>query len=188
MNRRAFITLLGGAAAAWPLLAPLAARAQSARMRRVAFLLGMDDGPEGLSRFNAFRQGLEALGWVGGRNVELIARFGAVDSNRNRAFVAELVAIKPDAIVTSHSASVFALMKATRTIPIVLANMTDPVAMGFVESLARPGGNVTGFTNFEQATATKWLELLREVAVGLNRVAVLVPLHGDFDRLNPGSK
>jgi putative tryptophan/tyrosine transport system substrate-binding protein len=170
MRRREFIAGLGGAAAGWP----LAARAQQARRRRIGFLLGISDGADALSRFSAFQQALETFGWVDGRNIEIVARFGAADADRNRAHVAELIALAPDVIVSSNAPSIIALMKGTRTIPIVIANTTDPVALGFVESLSRPGGNVTGFTNFEQATATKWLELLLEIAPGLIRVAVLV--------------
>jgi putative tryptophan/tyrosine transport system substrate-binding protein len=172
MNRRAFVSALGTAALAWP----LAARAQQpARMKRVAFVIGLDDHTEGRARFAAFRQGLEALGWTEGRNIEIVARFGTADPDRNRTVVAELLNLAPDVIVTSNTITVSALMRESRTIPIVLANMSDPVAQGFAESLARPGGNVTGFTSFfEGAIATKWLELLREIAPGMIRVAVLI--------------
>jgi putative ABC transport system substrate-binding protein len=156
LRRRELIALLGGAAAAWP----LAARAQQAeRTRRIGFLIGLDDDTEARARFAAFRQGLAALGWSEGRNVEIVARFGTADSERNRAAVAEIIALAPDVVVTSNPASV-ASMKAARTIPIVFTMQSDPVAAGFAESMARPGGNATGFAHFEQATVTKWLELL----------------------------
>jgi putative tryptophan/tyrosine transport system substrate-binding protein len=168
VNRREFISLLGGAAAAWP----LAARAQQAeRMRRVGFLIGIGDDAEARARLAAFQHGLAALGWIEGRNVEIVARFGGADPERNRAHVAEMIALAPDIVVTSNPASIAALIKAARTIPIVFTMQSDPVAAGFAKSLARPGGNATGFAHFEQATVTKWLELLRQVAPGVIRVA-----------------
>ncbi len=171
IGRRAFITLLGGVAVAWP----LAARAQQPeRMRRIGFLIGIGDDAEARARFAAFRQGLAALGWIEGRNVEIIARFGGADPERNRAHVAEMIALAPDIVVTSNPASVAALIKAARTIPIVFTMQSDPVAAGFAESLARPGGNATGFAHFEQATVTKWLELLRQVAPSISRVAFML--------------
>jgi len=173
LKRREFISLLGGTAASVSL--PLAARAQQpAQIKRIGYVMGIGDGPESRLRFQAFRQGLAALGLVEGRNVKIIARFGAADPVRNRAYVAELLRLAPDVIVTANPRTVSALMKETHTIPIVLAYMSDPVALGFAESLARPGRNVTGFTNFEPATATKWLELLREVVPSMIRVAILM--------------
>jgi ABC-type uncharacterized transport system substrate-binding protein len=170
MKRREFITLLGGAAA-WP----LAARAQQAeRKRRIGWLDGTADDAETQARLTAFRQRLQALGWIEGRNVEIIARFGATDPARNRTYVAELLGLMPDVVVSTNPSSISALMKETRTIPIVFPIMSDPVALGFAESLARPGGNVTGFTHFEPATATKWLELLREIAPNVNRIAAII--------------
>jgi putative tryptophan/tyrosine transport system substrate-binding protein len=169
LRRRELIALLGGAAAAWP----LAARAQRAeRTRRIGF--GLDDDTEARARFAAFRQGLAALGWSEGRNVEIVARFGTADSERNRAAVAEIIALAPDVVVTSNPASVASLMKAARTISIVFTMQSDPVAAGFAESMARPGGNATGFAHFEQATVTKWLELLRQIATGVIRVAFVL--------------
>jgi putative tryptophan/tyrosine transport system substrate-binding protein len=174
MKRRTFITLLGGAAVGWP----LAARAQTERKRRVGFLIGLrDDDAEGRVRFAAFRQGLESYGWIDGQNIEIVARFGTSNPDRNRASVAELLQLRPDVIVTSNSASVSALVQETRTIPIVFTIIPDPIAQGFVASLARPGGNVTGFTMVEQAMASKWVELLKQVAPRINRVAMLDDPH-----------
>ena len=171
MNRRDFITLLGGTAATWPTVA----RAQQPeRKRRIGFLIGLrDDDSEGQVRFTAFRQGLESYGWVEHQNIEIVTRFGTADPDRNRASVAELVRLQPDVIVTSNSASVTALMQETRTIPIIFTIIPDPIAQGFVASLARPGGNVTGFTSVEQAMASKWSELLKPVAPGMNWVTML---------------
>ena len=167
MKRREFITLIGGTAATWS----FAARAQQPeRMRRIGFLIGIDDA-EARARFAVFQQGLAALGWIEGRNVETVARFGGADPERNRAHVAEMIALAPDIVVTSNPPTIAALIKAARTIPIVFTMQSDPVAAGFAESLARPGGNATGFAHFEQATANKWLELLRQVAPGMTRVA-----------------
>jgi putative ABC transport system substrate-binding protein len=170
MRRREFITLLGGAAA-WP----LAARAQQAtHVKRIGYVMGIGDGPASRVRLQAFRERLATLGWIGGRNVEIIARFGAADPMRNRAHVAEILQLSPDVIVTANPPTVSALMKETNTIPIVLAYMTDPIALGFVASLSRPGGNITGFASFEPTMATKWLELLKEVAPGIDQVGVLL--------------
>jgi ABC-type uncharacterized transport system substrate-binding protein len=171
MRRRDFMTLLRGAAASWP----VAARAQEQeRKKRIGWLDGTADDSETRARLTAFRQKLQALGWIEGRNLEIIARFAAADPNRNRTYVAELLGLPPDVIVSSNPPSISALMKETRTIPIVFPLMSDPVALGFAESLARPGRNVTGFTHFEPATATKWLELLSEIAPSVSRVATLV--------------
>jgi putative ABC transport system substrate-binding protein len=180
MRRREFITLLGGAAAAWP----LAARAQRPeRTKRIGWLDGTSGAdPETLARLEAFRRELEALGWVEGRTVEIVARFDAVDPARSRAHVAELIAMAPDVIVSANPPSISALMKDAPAIPIVFPLMTDPIALGFAKSLGRPGGNVTGFTHFGETTATKWLELLREIAPGVIRIAILVdPRNTDTD-------
>ena len=172
-NRREFITLLGGAAAAWP----LAARAQPGeRVRRIGVLIGSapdanDDDVQ--ARLAAFHEGLQRLGWIVGRNVRIEYRWGAGDANRIRKFAAEMVALAPDVILASGTATVGALQQATRTVPIVLVNVTDPVGAGFVESLARPGGNITGFLSFEYGLAGKWLELLKQIAPGVTRVAVI---------------
>jgi putative tryptophan/tyrosine transport system substrate-binding protein len=170
MRRRDFITLLGGAAAAWP----LTARAQQGeRVRRIGVLMHLAaDDPEGQARHAAFLQGLEQSGWSAGRNVRIDTRWGASEADRRR-YAAELVALAPDVILASNSQSTLALQAATNTVPIVFANVTDPVAAGFVESLARPGGNATGFTLFEYGISAKWLELLKEVAPGVTRVAVI---------------
>jgi len=171
MRRREFITLLGGASASWPFVAR---GQQPERRKRIGWLDGTSEDSETRARLTAFRKSLEALGWFEGRNVEIIARFGAADPDRNRAYVAELLGLMPDVILSTNPTSISALMKETRILPVVFPIMSDPVALGFAESLARPGGNVTGFTHFEPATATKWLELLREIAPRVNRIAVLV--------------
>src|SRR5271169_4321914 len=170
MRRREFITLLGGAAVAWP----RAAHAQQAdRMRRVGVLEARAaDDPEGRARLAVFVQGLQELGWTDGRNVRIDYRWAAADADRSRTYAAELVALAPDVILASASASVAAL-QATRTVPIVFVNVIDPVGAGFVASLARPGGNATGFTLFEYSLSGKWLELFKEIAPHLTRIAVL---------------
>jgi putative ABC transport system substrate-binding protein len=172
VKRREFITLLGGAAAtAWP----LAARAQQAeRVRRVGVLTGTAaDDPEGQARIAAFQQGLQQLGWTDGRNVRIDIRWSAARADRLRTYAAELVGLAPDVILASTSASVAALQQASRSTPIVFANVIDPVGAGFVASLAQPGGNATGFTAFEYGISGKWLELLKEIAPHMTRAAVL---------------
>jgi len=171
MQRREFITLLGGAAAAWP----RAARAQQAdRMRRVGVLESRAaDDPEGRARLAVFAQGLRELGWTEGRNVRIDYRWGTVDADRYRTYAAELVALAPDVILASASVSVAALQHTTRTVPIVFVNVIDPVGAGFVASLARPGGNATGFTLFEYSLSGKWLELFKEIGPNLTRIAIL---------------
>ena len=162
MKRREFITLLGGAAAAWP----LAARAQQPeRMRRIGVLINLAaDDPQSQARLAAFQQGLQQLGWTDGRNVRIIARWGAGDADRIRRYAAELVALAPDVILATCSPALVALLQATRTVPIVFTCVVDPVGAGFVDSLARPGGNATGFTLFEYGLSGKWLELLKQIA------------------------
>jgi putative tryptophan/tyrosine transport system substrate-binding protein len=171
MRRREFITLLGGAAAAWP----LAARAQQhERMRRIGVLMNVaSDDAEGQARLAAFHQGLQELGWTVGHNVRIDYRWGGADAERFRRGAAELVALAPDAILASGTPSVAALQQATGGTPIVFANVTDPVGAGFVASLAQPGGNATGFTALEYGVSAKWLELLKEIAPHVTRVAVL---------------
>jgi putative ABC transport system substrate-binding protein len=171
MNRRAFITLLGGAAAAWP----LAARTQQGqRVRRIGVLMSVAaDGPDGQPRVTAFLEALQALGWTEGRNVRIDLRWGAGDAERTRNHVAELVALGPDVILASGDHPVVALQQATRTVPIVFTMVPDPVGAGFVERLAHPGGNTTGFTLHEYNMSAKWLELLKEIAPGVKRVAVI---------------
>jgi len=170
MNRRQMIAALGGAAA-WP----LAAHAQQAeRMRRIGVLLpATADDPEFQARVAAFVQGLQQLGWTEGRNVRIDIRWGAGDAERIRRYAAELVALAPDVILAAGGATVGPLFQATRTVPIVFTLTPDPVGAGFVDSLARPGGNVTGFTNFEFGIGVKWLELLKEIAPRVTRAAVL---------------
>jgi ABC-type uncharacterized transport system substrate-binding protein len=170
-RRRQFITLLGGAAAAWP----LAARAQQPeRMRRIGVLQSLAaDDPEGQARLAAFAQGLQQSGWTIGRNVQIDTRWAAGDAERFRRYAAELVALAPDVILAVGAAAVGPLQQATRTVPIVFVNTSDPVGAGFVESLARPGGNATGFLLYEYGTSGKWLELLKEIAPRVTRVAVL---------------
>jgi putative ABC transport system substrate-binding protein len=170
MRRREFITLLGGAAAAWPLTAR--AQQQSGSMRQVGVLMtGVESDPEQRSRLTAFLYGLHQLGWSDGRNVRIDIRW-SVDADRNRR-AQELVALKPDVIVAAQSASVAALQQITHTVPIVFANVVDPVGAGFVASLARPGGNTTGFSAFEYSLSGKWLELLKEIAPSITRAAIL---------------
>jgi putative tryptophan/tyrosine transport system substrate-binding protein len=170
MRRRAFITLLGGAAA-WP----LAARAQQPeRMRRIGVLMSTTaDDPLGQARIAAFLHGLQQLGWTDGRNVRIDARWSAGDADRSRRYAAELVGLAPDVILASGGSVAGPLLQATRTVPIVFTLTPDPVGAGFVDSLARPGGNATGFTNLEYGLSAKWLELLKEIAPRVTRAAVL---------------
>jgi putative ABC transport system substrate-binding protein len=171
MRRREFIALLGSGVAAWP----LAARAQQPqRVRRIGvFMPGVADDPEYEARNAAFLQGLGELGWIVGRNVRIDYRWGAGDVDRYRAIAAELVALAPDAILALGYATVSALEKATRSVPIVFTNVIDPVGGSLVASLARPGGNATGFSSPEFGFAAKWVELLKEIAPGVMRVAVM---------------
>jgi putative tryptophan/tyrosine transport system substrate-binding protein len=171
MRRREFITLVGGAAAAWP----LAARAQQGEpMRRVGALMSTAaDDPEGQARIAAFQQGLQQFGWTIGRNVRIDSRWPAGDSERIRRYAAELVALSPDVILATGSAAAGPLLQATRTVPIVFVIVPEPVGAGLVNSLARPGGNATGFIQFEYAISGKWLELLKEIAPRVTRAAVL---------------
>jgi putative ABC transport system substrate-binding protein len=170
LRRREFITLLGGAAA-WP----LAARAQPAeRMRRIGVLMNLfADDPEGQARVTAFLEGMAQLGWIDGRNMRIDTRWAADDADLYRRYAMELVALAPDVILTSGSPAVAALQQATRSVPIVFANASDPVANGFVESLSRPGGNITGFFGFEYSISGKWLELLKELSPSVSRAAIL---------------
>jgi putative ABC transport system substrate-binding protein len=171
MKRREFITLIGSAAAAWP----FAARAQQpARLRRIGVLMSLAaDDPESQARLAAFLQGLQELGWTEGRNVRIDTRFAAGDADRSRRYAAELVALAPDVILVSGGSMVATVLQATRTVPIVFTQTPDPVGAGFVESLARPGGNATGFTPFEYGISGKWAELLKEVAPRVTRAALL---------------
>jgi putative ABC transport system substrate-binding protein len=171
MKRREFITLLGGATVAWP----LAARAQqSKRIRRVGVLMPYAaNDPQAQARNAAFLQGLQQLGWTVGNNVEIDYRWSGGNEEGTRKYVAELVALAPDVIFTSGSAGVGPLQRATRTVPIVFAQVPDPVGAGFAISLARPGGNITGFTPFEYGIGAKWLELLKQITPNVTRVAVV---------------
>jgi putative ABC transport system substrate-binding protein len=170
MRRREFISLLGGAAA-WP----VAAHAQQGdRMRRIGVLVpASSNDSESQTRLKAFREGLEQFGWSDGRNIHLEYRWAEGNTDDIRRDVAELVALEPDVILTAGSAPVAALQKATRSVPIVFATAGDPVGAGFVDSLARPGGNSTGFAVFEYSMGGKWLELLKEISPRMTRVAVI---------------
>ena len=171
MKRREFITLLGGAAAAWPLAAPAQ---QGERVRRIGVLMNLaTDDAEGQARLAAFVHDLQQLGWTDGRNVRIDYRWAAGDARLFHRYAEELLALAPDVILASATPSVQALQQATRTVPIVFAMVGDPVGMGLVASLARPGENITGFTPFEYGFGAKWLELLKEIAPGVARVAVL---------------
>jgi putative tryptophan/tyrosine transport system substrate-binding protein len=170
MRRRDFIGGFG-ATAAWP----LAGRAQQGdRVRRIGVLMVVSaDDPEGQARIGAFAQSLLQLGWTIGQNIRIDYRFSGGDADESRKYAAELVALAPDVILAHSSGAVASLLQATRTVPIVFTIVADPVGAGFVDSLARPGGNVTGFTNFEYAFGGKWLELLKDLAPGVTRVAIL---------------
>ena len=174
MRRREFIVYAGSAVAA-PQIWPLATRAQqSERVRRIGVLLqAVKSDPESQIRIKAFVKGLEQFGWTEGRNLQLDYRWAGGNSDDIRKHAADLVALAPDVLVAAGSATVGALQQSTRTVPIVFATVGDPVGAGFVESLARPGGNITGFAIFEYAIGAKWLELLREISPRTTRVAVL---------------
>ncbi|MGB8755179.1 MAG: ABC transporter substrate-binding protein [Pseudolabrys sp.] len=172
MQRREFITLLGGTAIAWP----LAAHAQhSEQMRRIGVLQGGGDTDDPRSQPNiaAFLQTLQQLGWADGRNVKIDYRWPAADADKTRKYAAELVALAPDVILAMSSPSLDSLLQATRTVPIVFVGVADPAGAGFVDSLSRPGGNATGFMLFDYSLSTKWVELLKEIAPGVKRAAVL---------------
>ncbi|MFL5100992.1 MAG: ABC transporter substrate-binding protein, partial [Xanthobacteraceae bacterium] len=169
MRRREFITLLG-VAAAWP----LAVRAQGDRVRHVGVLTSAGErDPEAQLRLGAFRGGLQKLGWAEDRNLHIEYRFGGGSIERTRTYAAELVALKPDVILGAPTSAAVVLHRETRTIPVVFAQVADPVGLGLVESLSRPGGNFTGFALYEYAIALKWLELLKQIAPHVTRVAIL---------------
>jgi putative ABC transport system substrate-binding protein len=170
LRRRDFMTLLGGAVA-WPLAA---SGQQREKMRRIVVLMNLAaDDPQSPVRLAAFLQGLQESGWTDGRNTRIEYLWGANDVDRSRKYAAEVVALAPDVILASGSPAAAALQQVTRTLPIVFVSVVDPVGSGFVDSLARPGGNITGFTLFEYSIGGKWLELLKEIAPRATRVAVL---------------
>jgi putative ABC transport system substrate-binding protein len=170
MKRRDFITLLGGAAVA----ASGAARAQAERVRHVGILMGYaEEEPDTRARVAAFRAALEQLGWKDGGNVQLTYRFGVGDIDRVHAYAKELVGLNPDLIVCETTPTLKAVAEQTTTIPIVFVSVTDPVSNGFVTDLARPGGNITGFTNFEATMGGKWIELLKKIAPASSRAGVI---------------
>jgi putative tryptophan/tyrosine transport system substrate-binding protein len=171
MRRREFIALLGGTMATWP----LAARAQQGkRIRRVGMLLPYAaNDPQVQTRNAAFLQGLQQLGWTVGNNVQIDYRWSAGNEDDTRRYAAELVALAPDVIFASGSAAVGPLRRATRTVPIVFAVVPDPVGAGFVDSLARPGGNATGFIPYEYSIGAKWLEVLKDIAPSVTRAAIV---------------
>jgi putative tryptophan/tyrosine transport system substrate-binding protein len=169
MRRREFITLIGSASVAWS----LAARAQEPK-RRIGVLMSMaENDPEGQDRVRAFVDGLQQLGWTDGRNVRIDIRWTAGNPADPGKYAAELVALAPDVIFAPASVNVAALQRITRSVPIVFGSVIDPVGAGFVASLARPGGNTTGFSAFEYSLSGKWLELLKEIAPNVTRVAVV---------------
>jgi putative tryptophan/tyrosine transport system substrate-binding protein len=170
MRRRDVFTLIGGAIAAWP----VGARAQQAdRPKRIGFLSNTPADAQGESGLAAFRETLQQLGWSDGNNARIDVRWGENDPDRDRKYAAELVALAPDVIVAAGTLGVLALQKATRTVPIVFVRVSDPVGAGVVDSLAHPGGNTTGFMNFEYSLSGKWLELLKRVAPQVTRALVL---------------
>jgi putative ABC transport system substrate-binding protein len=171
MKRRAFITLLGSAGVAWP----LAARAQqSGRMRRIGVLMGYaETDAGGKDRLDRFMQTLAELGWVDGRNLAINVRWAPGNSTRMREFAKELVELQPEVIVANSTPVIAVLQRETRSIPIIFIGVSDPIGPGFVKSLERPGGNITGFTNLEETMGGKWLELLREIAPSVSRASML---------------
>jgi len=176
MRRREFITLIGGAAA-WP----VAARAQPARerMRRICMLMSTAvDDPQDPARLAAFAQGLQELGWTVGRNLRIDYRWGASSPDNTRKYAAELAALAPDVMLASGTIALAAVQQTSHTIPVVFVNLIDPVSGGFVESLARPGGNTTGFLLFEYGISGKWLGLLKEIAPRVTQVGVLRETQG----------
>jgi putative tryptophan/tyrosine transport system substrate-binding protein len=171
IGRREFITLLGGAAAAWP----FAARAQQGdRLRRVGVLMSYaKSDPDGGAFVAAFREGLQQLGWLESRDIRIDDRWAALDAEALQRFAKELIALQPDLVLSQTTNSTAALLQQSRTVPIIFANVADPVGSGFVASLARPGGSVTGFVLSEPTMAGKWLELLKEIAPRIKRAALL---------------
>jgi ABC-type uncharacterized transport system substrate-binding protein len=176
MKRREFITLLSGAAAAWP----FAVRAQQERVRRIGVLMVLaEKDPEAQRRIAIIQKELQEFGWIDGRNVRIDFRLTAGDPDRLRRHAKELVGLSPDVILSGSTAALAVLHRETRTVPIVFAQVTDPVGAGFVASLARPGGNITGFANYEVGIGVKWLELLKQIAPDVSRVEII------YDPANP---
>ena len=172
MNRREVLAVLGGAVPTWPLVAHAQ---QPDRMRKVGVLMGaVANSAHGQARIAAFQQGLQQLGWTEGRNLRIDTRWPAAgNSDEIRRYALELLALTPDVILATGSISMAPLLQTTRAVPIVFVQVVDPVGSGFVDSLARPGGNATGLTNFEYGLSAKWLELLKQIAPGVTRAAVL---------------
>jgi putative ABC transport system substrate-binding protein len=170
MRRRDFIVLLGSAAVTWP----FSALAQPERPRNIVMFVSTEaEDPDTQARITAFLQGLQQLGWTDGRNLRIHTRWNASSPDRIRKYLAELAGLEPDIIVATGAATLGPLLQATRTVPIVFLVVPDPVGSGFVESLSRPGGNATGFTQFEYSLSAKWLELLKQIAPSVTRAAVL---------------
>src|SRR5436309_2324549 len=171
MRRREFLGAVAGAAASWPTAAPAQ---QTERTRRIGVLMGYAEGDrEGQAFVTAFREGLRQLGWAEGRNVRIDARWGAGGAEATQQYATELVALKPDLMLSHSTVTTAALLKDTRTIPVIFANVTDPVGSRFVANFPKPGGNATGFVNMEDSMSGKWLELLKEVAPRTAKVALL---------------
>jgi len=171
MKRRDFITLLGAAAASWP---QAVHAQQSGQMRRIGFLIGgAESDPQIIEALAAFKTALEGLGWTEGRNIQIDYRFAAADVDRMSVFAKELVALQPDLLMGHTTQVVAALKRETKTIPIVFVIVSDPVGSGFVESLPRPGGNITGFINIEASLSGKWIEILKEIVPRITRAALL---------------
>jgi putative ABC transport system substrate-binding protein len=169
MRRRTFIEGIAGSAAAWP----LTARAAPEQMRRIGVLIGIANDVEGQARVALLRQGLSELGWIEGRNIRIDYQWGGGDAARMKTNAAELVSQKPDVIIANTTPSLTAVRNETSTIPIVFVGVGDPIGQGFVSSFAHPGGNITGFTSFEFTTSVKWLELIKEIAPELRRIAFI---------------
>jgi putative tryptophan/tyrosine transport system substrate-binding protein len=170
MRRRDFIKVVAGSVATWP---RVARAQQNERARRIAVLMGVENDAEGQTRLAAFRKGMHDLGWSEGRNMQMEVRFASGDADRARTYGAELIRWAPDVILANSSPVVAALKQQTQTIPIVFAQVVDPVNSGFVDSLSRPGGNITGFVSFDFGIGAKWLEILKQIAPRAARVGVL---------------
>ena len=170
LKRRDFITLLGGAAAAWP----VAARAQSSPVRRIGVLMnGTATDTTLQSYLAAFAQGLRQLGWIEGQNLRIDTRWSAGDAALARIYAAQLIGLTPEVILASSTTNLMVIQQATSTVPVVFIQVSDPVAQGFVANVTRPGGNLTGFSQYEFSIGNKWLDLLKEIAPGLARVGVM---------------